>query len=318
MGCCPAAMIIYADRYASNEYRCCTSKLGSIQKLRAVPDVGPLTTKYLYNSSMLIAGDSMAEQHWLSLVCSAWAEGLRTNVTKYRPNGRFLGWRATGSDLDLTFVRSNRPEVLGGIDYESPKVLVLAGWQHGNLEMLGSMLDEIAHLRPIPKLTMIAQALPSHFPSTSEAAERAACDADANATFPLHANSLIDRLVSRNHTRHFSVLRVHHLYATRGEAHVGILRNRTRKQRNRDCLHWCVAPGVLDPLAFVTLSNVAHLPTSGVGRNARLEDEAWRIDLIPLLCLILFSVTLLRAASSKPFQCLDDFLAAYLWPLPPS
>ena len=40
------------------------------------------------------------------------------------------------------------------------------------------------------------------------------------------------------------------LYFDRGNAHIGF-----DKQKNHDdCLHWCIAPGVLDALARMTLA----------------------------------------------------------------
>ena len=54
------------------------------------------------------------------------------------------------------------------------------------------------------------------------------------------------------------VLRVEHLYHDRGEAHIGPMPATLKIwPHERDCLHWCVAPGVLDALALLTLHELA-------------------------------------------------------------
>jgi hypothetical protein len=49
------------------------------------------------------------------------------------------------------------------------------------------------------------------------------------------------------------------LYRDRGDAHVGIYPPGPKGIRARDCLHFCVAPGVLDALAMETLRQLVIL-----------------------------------------------------------
>ena len=53
-------------------------------------------------------------------------------------------------------------------------------------------------------------------------------------------------------SHHITILRAKkHLYRYRGDAHVGP--DAGKSSPKQDCLHWCVAPGVLDALALETL-----------------------------------------------------------------
>jgi hypothetical protein len=61
--------------------------------------------------------------------------------------------------------------------------------------------------------------------------------------------------VTAAHGMRLGVLPLAKLYEGRGDAHIGDLSQPHRP--GRDCLHYCVAPGVLDGLARAILGRVA-------------------------------------------------------------
>ena len=69
-GCCPAAAVIDSDHRGS---RCCTEKLDMIEPLRAVGVDAEASLLALGQRTVLFAGDSMAGQAFMSLLCLAWA-----------------------------------------------------------------------------------------------------------------------------------------------------------------------------------------------------------------------------------------------------
>lgn len=70
------------------------------------------------------------------------------------------------------------------------------------------------------------------------------------------------------------VVQVAHLYATRGDAHVDWQQfswQSHRQRPSRDCLHWCVQPGVLDALALSLLERVRQMRANTTARTGKLR-----------------------------------------------
>lgn len=153
--------------------------------------------------SVLMQGDSLAEQHFLSLLCLAWSSSSaqvvmdnvdptrwRTNEAKYvthivaapqphQKNGKFNN-DDMSFNMTITFVRWDRPtladpNITGNL--ENFDVLLLGGWHHGGTENLDAFLDQIQKQRTKAssttgiqekkkrkKATIVVEALPSHFP----------------------------------------------------------------------------------------------------------------------------------------------------------
>ena len=128
--------------------------------------------------------------------------------------------------------------------------------------------------------TLMVERLPTHFPGGqhrpdgayppsqhdhSELCERSSERSSRDGAWNRHiANE------SRRHVHSgFRLLRVAQLYLSRGDAHVGIRPGTAATER--DCLHWCVAPGVLDMLARVTLAECARYQLEG-GRGLHGSD----------------------------------------------
>ncbi len=133
--------------------------------------------------------------------------------------------------------------------------------------------------------TLVVQALPNHFPGgkyiktgypeakvtiwnetttfsedTTVMHANRACDTHAESSGgDPDINDPLEKWVEGRQS--MSILHVHHLYRDRGDAHIGFIPSSDKipGMKGRDCLHWCVAPGVLDALAMETLSAIHQL-----------------------------------------------------------
>ena len=277
------------------------------------------------NATILIQGDSIAEQHFLAMLCHAWTtEGIKVvNLVNHDITGihNKARWEAQIEPIGITisFARNNFPELAPDIDYTQPDVLIVGGWHHGSnrssAERMNRFLDQLHDLRHANddsdsdgrrKLqTLVFEHLPTHFPgvehiktqiyppvkaknwndvTSQKYAQDAKCDSedalytdegrnmtspemDMTKNYSLHniINPLIEKWMetkrgSMGKSYGMAILRAKHLYRYRGDAHVGTMGVGEFGPR-RDCLHWCVAPGVLDAWALETLSLI-HQPES--------------------------------------------------------
>jgi hypothetical protein len=126
------------------------------------------------------------------------------------------------------------------------------------------------------RVTHLTEYLPTHFPGgkyrspadiaagarymyarASVHAGSAVCDTVHNRSVPdkTRLNSALRRLASR--TGGLGLLRLAHMFGARGSAHIGPLRGHDSRA-DRDCLHWCVAPGVFDGLVLSMLAQLAR------------------------------------------------------------
>eukprot|EP00756_Hemistasia_phaeocysticola_P026818 Hpha_TRINITY_DN16085_c1_g2::TRINITY_DN16085_c1_g2_i2::g.118915::m.118915 len=273
-GPCPAAGVMYNKRGKAHN-RTCWDRLDEIQHLRAyLPNgTGTFPSSGEWPVNVTIVGDSLAEQHFLALVCYAWSTGVTVEgPTILRPSDPLKpDWGATiGGALRLTYVRQDRfPTALPAAVYIEPSLVIVGGFNHfREPRFVNKYLRAVAKLRQ-HKRTLFVEALPRHFPGGyylpggmyPKSPNGRAC-VDVGRGRP-DVNDLIAQ-VARDTSA--AVLRVERLYLHRGQAHVG--RAPPGKPKNewgngRDCLHWCVAPGVLDALALVTLRDIATLRAGG-------------------------------------------------------
>ena len=170
--------------------------------------------------------------------------------------------------------------IIGGFAWGLPSRSGL----NATLGLLGARWPHLIRRR-----TLLVELLPQHFPGghwlgffqpyPSAEPAGAACDARArgvtNTTlaewydppfshyFHMDALPAFNRMlvdVAAHHHMHLGVLPVASLYADRGDAHIGahVGRDMSGRWRDaRDCLHYCVAPGVLDALARALLGRVS-------------------------------------------------------------
>lgn len=278
-GPCPAAAVIYSGRYSLVQNRTCWDRLHEIQPLRAHLLNGSIRwSSFLSDigepANVTIVGDSLAEQHFLALVCYGWSAGVPVDGPhKLKQRGMFADWHAfVGGALRLTFIRQSQlPQTLDRAVYAAPSFLIIGGFHHGH-SRLAKYIRAVAELRGA-KQTLVVEALAVHFPggayrangiypSTKSALRNATCDDIAMrpggepAVNGLIAQT-IDALFEPKHSP-MRALRVEELYHHRGQAHLGPIPAAIGVgPRGRDCLHWCVAPGVLDALALLTLHELA-------------------------------------------------------------
>jgi hypothetical protein len=317
-GCCPYAKFLYETRYSNVDYRCCTAKWPAagaaaaatnnsdfLEPLKPVGGLGfleywqrmPADSHSLKNHTfVLIQGDSLAEQHFLGMVCLAWSSSIPVHwdadPKMWSPGNKFVA-TLEGDDnasiMTITFVRWNQP-VLAPValtgNLSEPDVVILGGWHHGGVKtpQLARFLGDVHKQRGrVEKPTILVEALPNHFPGgayssrqvyppvqrasstrrrlagvTIEEAQQLlpVCDTTSLKSDPDINGALGDLVVNKSHVH---ILHLEHLFRHRGDAHIGIIPTGTPGPQGRDCLHFCVAPGVLDAIAKQTLGNVARL-----------------------------------------------------------
>ena len=328
-GCCPAAFSIYSDVGHDRTVRCCTGRKYHIEPLRPTGGLNFSNANardILSQKTIVLLGDSMAEQQGISLICLAWAQG----ATVMRMPGRkpyTWSFRVTfksSSSIEFTVAWIKYPRPAGTaarldaerVEFElrNVDIAIYAGWHR----LIGSMPDHarwIVSFRNSSHLpTIIVEALPTHFPGGlyernghyplvtsahkySTPHYGGMCD-DARVQNVTYAFDLLNQNI--DYSEHnialkqivgalgdkcsgLALLSAEYLYTDRGDTHVGLLEikgeppvsmlnateNRGRRLRSkiRDCLHFCVLPGVLDALAMSTLHVVVDM------LHLRIENE---------------------------------------------
>lgn len=271
-GCCPVAIALYAGRYAHVDYRCCTRHLSQLLPLRPKGGMEWGDSNYLKNTSIQIVGDSLAEQHFIALLCFAWAtpgyqvdnlqnDKLGGSNSTWGPGA---SWSAIVNPLGtrIIYVRSNQPTIERYVQYDSASFLIVGGayWNHGGLANFPNYLCQIERMR-LGRPTLVIEALPIHFPGGSYRGDGkyrhaeneingSVCDLVSNKTEP-DINPLLT-LITQKYWGD-KPLELAELYRERGDAHVGPIPEGVVGPRGRDCKHWCVAPGVLDAAARAIL-----------------------------------------------------------------
>ena len=279
-GPCPAAAAMYSKRYFSVRNRTCWDRLDTMQPLRARLREGAINWSSLSDlGDVTIVGDSLAEQHFVALVCYAWSVGVPVDgphvLTRH---GIFADWRAVIGALRLTFMRQtismeHLPNNLDRARYAAPALLIIGGFTYGTAG-LAEYIRAVTRLRRANR-TLVVEALPGHFPGgryrtgadyplARASLRNALCDDVAMHREGTPAvNGLITKTIDtllepEDSGVRVLELRVEHLYHDRGDAHIGpIPATLMIGPQGRDCLHWCVAPGVLDALALLTLHELA-------------------------------------------------------------
>lgn len=279
-GCCPFAKTLYEPRYANVEYRCCTSRLekGKVDPLRAMGGVDysqlPRGSK---NLTILIQGDSLAEQHFLGMICYAWSHNNLTvdlhRLSDKRDSAAGTVWRANvfvdrNRAVVIQYLRWNHPTVVPKVNYDlldAPDYVVLGGWHHGGTnarsieKLINQTRAEGTHGRGGQKI-IIVDALPSHFPGGKylHSGKYTFTGADLCDQTSVRGDPNINEILgpmTENQTN-VTLLQISRLYHHRGNAHVGHIPKGTIGPKGRDCLHWCIAPGVLDALTRMTLAAI--------------------------------------------------------------
>jgi hypothetical protein len=270
-GCCPYAEQLYSRRYGHIQNRCCTNRLDDIEPLKPVFDEGRrIDWLSMKDATILIQGDSLAEQQFLSLLCYVWASDDNIHVASLVKNvTQTAKWRVAQIqpiNMTITHLRWNTPELYPPLNYQEPMFLILNPWHHGGIDPISvnKFMDQLEEQRHSNR-TIFSQALPSHFPggeyksdgdyNLTSAPKEQVCSKSAKSSGSPDING---ELESWTQNRSIEVLRAAEFYFHRGDAHIGKIPGND-KGNAIDCLHWCIAPGVLDALAMETLALLGRL-----------------------------------------------------------
>ena len=261
--CCPYAKVLYKHKYKFIDYRSCRDN--KLAHTRHAVGGATWASQIRGAWNILLQGDSLAEQHFLSLVCRAWQEqqqqeegllpkstitlrrkSLRTLAERIRPhNSPAYMWRAKLGPHTVTLVRTNVPVVVPKVNYNAYDYIFVGGWHHGgiNQEILAP------HVTNMGNRLVWVEALPSHFPSSTTATpnDQQVC---AAVNQPVGTPAVNDKLVVWFPDT--PILQAAHLYANQSALHVGHMGH----GHGDDCLHWCVPS--LDAWARQTLLWLFH------------------------------------------------------------
>jgi len=285
-GCCPFAETLYGNRYKHIQNRCCTERLDMIQPLRPTGGItweqirsNPAFSQKLYNRTILLQGDSLGQQRFIALLCNVWAvEPERYNstihLTELHRSDQANWWRAkllwdnNNMSLSLT-VDFARWSSVGPIDANEMKIdytmydyLIFDGWHHRDVHEQGfqNLAHHVLSLRKnqyAPQSAIFVEPLPNHFPKRGEVVSNNHHHPPDEKFCLLHTDAscrVCENLQIWLRGTNVTIMPHHDLYRSRGDAHIG--------KAGKDCLHWCLAPGVLDGLirqTYSTLLQVASL-----------------------------------------------------------
>lgn len=290
-GCCPFAKTLYQGRYANVENRCCTSKVqqGEIDPLRAIGgvDYSPILSSKR-NVTIFIQGDSLAEQHFLGMICYAWsANNLSVNLErlsaqKNQNHAQGTVWQAKITDNDSSFkiqyLRWDQPRYPSSarlglaaretVDFNlfaKPDFIFLGGWHHGlsdkdSVEQFLAQMSVQGINGHGKQNVFVLDALPNHFPGGKylesgkyPSNNDGLCTRNNSKGDPDINENLISIMEGQANVK---LLQISKLYYHRGNAHVGHIPEGTVGPQGRDCLHWCIAAGVMDALTRMTLAAI--------------------------------------------------------------
>jgi len=294
-GCCPYASELYQYRYEDRDFRCCTDRLNGIDPLKPVGDVmsiydisGIEYPDIISNmdKSILIYGDSIAEQHFLFVMCHAWSLGKKvelkmTNGIKKFSSSPGTTWEANIGTLKITYYRWYHLNLSPDIDITKPDYLIITQSHHEteySANTFGRFLDDIDKQRTKP--TIIAEAMVNHFPggyfsltnvyppTNNIKHPGSVCDAEFNHEDKGIAfiNSKLSKLIQNR--PNFSILKLENTFIKRGDLHPGVIPG-----DRRDCLHLCVVTGVFDVIGKKTLVALASLESE---RKKLIKSMDWK------------------------------------------
>ena len=178
-GCCPVAVKVNSEANPHDwilekiSYRCCSLRLGEIRPLWPSGGLNwAQAADVMRNRTIVFTGDSITEQHFVALLCLAWAEKfseveVHTTAPWTDRNRRFgpayVPWVGTvrRTNTRILFFRNHEATLLPVEAKVSSlgAVLVRGGWQQA-LPTAATMRAYAA----MPGASLLVEALPAHFP----------------------------------------------------------------------------------------------------------------------------------------------------------
>jgi len=227
----------------------------------------------------------LAEQHFLGMICYAWsANNLSVNLERLSAQkdvAQGTVWQANITENDSSFkiqyLRWNQPHYppsarLGLASTETvdfnllakPDFIFLGGWHHGfsdkdSVEQFLAQMSVQGINGNGKQNVFVLDALPNHFPggkylkSGKYPSTDGVCTRNNSKGDPDINENLISIMEGQANVK---LLQISKLYYHRGNAHVGHIPEGTIGPQGRDCLHWCIAAGVMDALTRMTLAAI--------------------------------------------------------------
>ena len=177
-GCCPAALKVHTEANPhccldKIDHYCCSQRRGAIQPLRPVGGMSWIeAASALINRTIVLTGDSITEQQFISLLCLAWYENFSDvdlNVAipweglQSSDGNPFVPWVGSvrRTNTRLIFMRNHFAGLLPVERLVSSVggVLVRGGWQQA-LPALEVLREYGRMASPV----LLVEALPAHFP----------------------------------------------------------------------------------------------------------------------------------------------------------
>ena len=155
-------------------HRCCTDRLDEIIPWRPVVDETWTSINSLRNKTIHIQGDSLAEQHFIALLCNIWSSNdaevaslTKTAGQKKLNSDSGIAWNAFIEPIgvSISYLRFNKPKIVPTFDYTVPTYLIVGGWHHGGMEenQLRDLFNQLEKRRR-DSTTIVVEELPQHFP----------------------------------------------------------------------------------------------------------------------------------------------------------
>jgi hypothetical protein len=159
---------------------------------------------------------------------------------------------------------------------DNPDFIILGGWHHGltDSKSIESFLTKvqsrwnIMNHQEMGRRVFVVDPLPSHFPG---GAYKASGQYPA-AIYSYKGDELCEKMslkrgdpdiheeliVIRKRTN-VTLLDASRLYYNRGDAHIGFIPQGVVGAQGRDCVHFCIAPGVMEALTRMTLAAIMRM-----------------------------------------------------------
>jgi len=280
--CCPYVKAVYSPN--EQKEKCCRNRLHEIKPLQAIggPNFSHFSNLIRTETSILILGDSLAEQHFVFMLCHAWSHGEKVQIRRIKREFNIMTeeneeglrmYEAKIGKLKITGIKWYPMTLVPTVNIEEPDFMLVSAWHHEpklkhphrgrEAEIcLREYFSLIKDKRSKP--TIFIEAFPGHFPggfynpagNYPEANIRyrpqkhPVCDTNSYKSLP-NINFILEELVEED--ENLFLLRLNHLLMRRGDASVGKI------AEGRDCLHYCVVPGIFDAVAKRSIAMISNI-----------------------------------------------------------
>ena len=301
-GCCPHARQIYQeqDRYSAIDCRCCggTPRRGA-QHL-VCSGSAFMRLPWLWSRTVVIIGDSIAQQLFLGILCALWEAGFELQVSileRGQKQRHLLSWTATllgPSPSRLVFLRQDTCGVLAAcadrpyVQMVSAADVIVAlplynmwrpGWNATGRDAVFhqylTTISELPTTRAVARHQLVFQTMPSFFAGGYPGNQSAPCTSSATSHLvtqpPATGASKWDWQGSGLLADAFQ---------ESSPDHIGDIS--AYMPGKYDCIHLCVLPGVLDALGMLQTQRVQAMDKARVVRAQKPLEPSLNLTFLPL------------------------------------